>query len=186
MFTVALVFVLVTVATQGAQVAHEPEPSVEEHIRDIVKELPIGSALRQQLLRGARGNGLHQPWMDDMRKEGVKRAVIQVGIRFDRHGRAKQMILKRIEFYTGYDGGIPVSDAAKLNEIRSSGLGQALTNLALQRAAHGAWIDVPRPRPEPFDGGANLEFYDDEWLPTATVPLYCAGKSCVSASEKQQ
>lgn len=186
MFAVALAFVLLTVAMQGAQVTSEPEQGIEQHIRNIVSGLPADSALRRELLSGARGNGLHQPWMDDMRKEGVKKAVIQVGIHFDRHGRAKRMVLAGAQFYTDYDGETPISDAAKLNEIRSSGLEHVLEDLALQRAAHGAWTDVPHPRPEPFDGGARLEFFDDEWLPTPTIPLYCAGKSCVSVGQTQQ
>jgi hypothetical protein len=180
MFTVALACIISTVAAPKAQVTHEPDPVVEQHIRSIIKELPDKSALRQELLSGARGNGTHQPWMDDMRREGVKRAIVCIDIHFDRHGRPKQMVAKRTEFYAEYGGSPPVSDAERLKAIRSSGLKQTLDDLALQRAADGAWTDLPRPKPQPFDGGTRLELFDDEWLPTPSAPLYCAGKSCLS------
>jgi hypothetical protein len=186
MFPLALSLILGTLATHVAQVADGPEPGIQQHIRNIIAELPADSTLRRELSSGARGDGMHQPWMDDMRAEGIKRVVVQIGIHFDRHGRAKRLVLKDMEFFTEYDAGTPVSDAAKLNNIRSRGLEQTLGDLALKRAAHGIWIDVPRPRPEPFDGGARLEFFDDQWLPTAGRPLYCAGKSCIPESETQQ
>ena len=179
MFTVALAFVLGTLAMQGAQVTNKPDSSVEQRIRDIERELPAESLLRYELLSGARGNGTHQTWMDDMQKQGIKRVIVQVAIHFNRHGRPKQMTVKQVKLYTNYDGGEPVLDDAKLNEIRSSGLEQTLKNIALQRAAQGFWVDIPRPKPKPFDGGTRVEFFDDEWLPTPTsVPAYCAGDSC--------
>ena len=181
MFTLVLTFVLSTMPTQGAAVINKPDPSVEQHIRDIERELPAESMLRRRLLNGARGNGVHQPWMDDMRKQDVKRAVVDVAIHFDRHGRAKQIVFKRINFYTEYDSGTPISDSAKLNEIRSSGLEQTLMDVALQRAKRGFWTDIPHPKPKPFDGGASLEFFDDEWLPVPDIPMYCAGNSCFTS-----
>ena len=60
-----------------------------------------------------------------------------------------------------------------------SGLEQELHSVALEKATHGFWIDVPHPEPQPFVGGAKVEFFDDEKLPTPEAPLYCAGKSCL-------
>jgi hypothetical protein len=178
MFIMALAFVLGAVATQGVQVTNKPEPSVEQHISDVERELPAESQLRRELLNGARGNGIRKPWMDDMRKQGIKRAVIQVAIHFKRNGRPKQMIVKQVKFYTTYDDGTPISDIAKLNMVSSSGLEQTLKDIALQRATDGFWVDVPRPRPKPFDGGTVVKFFDDEWLPVLNGSMYCAGNSC--------
>lgn len=186
MLIITLACVLGTVATHPAQVGEKRDPAIEQHIRGIIAELPIESALRRELLSGARGNGIRQPWMDEMRRDGVKRAVVQIAIHFDRHGRAKRMVLKSTQFFATYGEGTPISDATTLNNVHVDGLEQALRDLALQRAAHGTWIDVPRPRPVPFDGGARLEFFDDEWLPTPSVPLYCAGKDCLSETETKQ
>ena len=180
-----LTFLVSVAARQDAQVAGKSKQEVEQHIRSILAELPPNSSLRQELSNGARGNGMHQPWMDDMRKEGLRRAVVQIGINFNRQGRPKKMVVEWTEFFTEYVGGTAVSDPRKLDEIRSSGLDQMLKDIALKSAANGAWVDIPRPRPKPFNGGARLEFFDDEWLPTASVPQYCAGEYCLIRPVRQ-
>jgi hypothetical protein len=90
------------------------------------------------------------------------------------------MKVARTEYFAQYDKGERISDVDRLKSIRASGLEQKLTAVALQKAAHGFWVDVPRPRPRPFVGAAEIEFFDDEWVPTLNAPLYCAGKSCIS------
>jgi hypothetical protein len=185
MLAVVLALALGAFAHPVKQVPNISETSAEQHIRNIIAELPADSALRRELESGAKGNGVHRSWMDDMRADGIRRAVVQFHIQFDRHGRAKHMAVKSIQLFKKYDHGTPVSDAADVSIIHSSGLEHTLEDLALERAAHGAWMDVPRPRPKPFDGGAQLEFFDDEWLPTQNVPLYCAGTSCFSSGSIQ-
>jgi ethanolamine utilization microcompartment shell protein EutL len=51
---------------------------VEKHIQQIMKELPSESLLRGLLLQGARGNGVHYAWMDELSKHGIKRVVVGV------------------------------------------------------------------------------------------------------------
>jgi hypothetical protein len=180
MFFIALVLLLVTVApTSSWQTERLPNPTEEAHVREVLKELPPNSVLRNELLHGARGDGIHHPWMDAMRREGIKRAIITVNIDFDRHGRPKRMNVGHVEFFTDYEGiGTPIADTQRLHSIQISGLENQLENLALTRAALGRWVDVPRPTPEPFVGGAKIEFLDDEWLPVLYAPIYCSGKAC--------
>jgi len=149
-------------------------PAVEEHIRDIIRELPPDSELRRELLLGARGNGVHYAWMDQMRKQGIKRVVVWIDIRFNHKGRPKKMGLNRTEYFAQYEGGIPISDDARLGVTRATGLEKELTTLALERARHGSWVDVPRPRPRPFIGGTQVQFLDDEWLPALSGAGYYA------------
>jgi hypothetical protein len=149
-------------------------PVVEAHVCDVIKELPADSELRHSLLQGARGNGVHYHWMDGMRKQGVRRAVIWVDISFDSKGRPKKMNLNRTEFFTQYEGGVPISKGTSLETIRTSGLEKELSTIALEKAKHGSWIDVPHPKPRPFVGGTQIEFLDDEWLPALPVALYYA------------
>ncbi len=105
--TILVLIITLLAQTTHSQVETANSPAVEEHIRDIVRELPADSALRRNLLQGARGNGVHYSWMDDMRKLGIKRAVVWIDIRFDSKGRPKKMSLNRIEYFTKYEGGMP-------------------------------------------------------------------------------
>lgn len=149
--------------------------AVEEHLRDITKELPAESALRRNLLQGARGNGVHYSWMDDMRRQRIKRVVVWVNIRFDSKGRAKKMSVHQTQYFAHYEGGMPISDNARLSTIRKTGLEEELSTLALKKAIHGFWVDIPRPKPHPFIGGTQIEFLDDEWLPVPPSAAYYAG-----------
>ncbi len=174
MAAIAAILIL-TLAAQTTNLHPGPvtSPAVEQHIRELINELPADSQIRRQLLQGSRGNGVHYPWMDEMQKQEIKKVIVWVAISFDRRGRPKKMNINHTEYFVQYDAGeTPVSDAIRLNAIRAAGLEKQLDNLALQRTAKGFWLDVPRPRPHPFVGGAEVEFLDDEWLPVPNVPIF--------------
>ena len=86
------------------------------------------------------------------------------------------MQIHRIRYFEKYEDASPISDAQHLNNIRACGLEKQLTDVALQRAAQGVWVDVPRPKPNSFVGGTTVDFFDDEWLPTLK-PLFGASKN---------
>jgi hypothetical protein len=176
---VGFLFISSTVVMSDPQAPAETRPEVQQHIRDLISGLPANGVLVRLLVSGARGNGIHQVWMDDMRGENIKRAVVWIGIRFDRHGKPKRMRVDRIEYFTQYENGRRVSETEHLTSIRAHGLEQDLSALALRQAVDGLWVDVPRPRPRPFIGATQIEFFDDEWLPTLGRPWYCAGASCL-------
>ena len=177
---VGLLCAFSAVAVSNPQAPRDMGPEAQQHIHDLISELPANSLLRRHLENGAHGNGIHQVWMDDMQRENIKRAVVWVSMHFDRHGKPKQMRIERIEYFTQYENGERVLETERLGSIRARGLEQNLTAVAVQKSAHGFWVDVPRPRPRPFIGAAAVEFFDDEWLPTLNAPLYCAGESCIS------
>jgi hypothetical protein len=181
--TVALFWVLGTGAL-GAQTAPEPGPEVKEHLQKLIKQLPPESPLRGDLLRGAHGGGVHQIWMDNMRHAGIRRAEVWIDIRFDRVGKSKQMKVARAEYFTQYENGERINDPERLSSLRNAGIEQMLTQVALERAAHGYWVDVPHPSPHPFIGAAKIQLFDDEWLPTHESPLYCAGQGCLGKTNK--
>jgi hypothetical protein len=145
----------------------------DKHLHDIAQELPSGSLLRREILQGARGNEVRYPWMDEMAKRAVKRAVVWVDVIFDHKGRPTHTTVSRVEYFSQYDGDLPISDSAQLGVIRDSGLERQLKRIALNRAAHGSWVDVPRPTPKPFVGGVKIDLFDDEWLPVSP-PIYFA------------
>ncbi len=84
------------------------------------------------------------------------------------------MNVNRAEYFTQYSGGSRISDGTRLDAIRASGLEKEMNLLSLEKAKHGVWLDVPRPKPHPFVGGTQIEFLDDEWLPTLSGALYYA------------
>jgi hypothetical protein len=174
--TMIILALLVTLAIQTSPLPTEPANSaaVEDHLRDIARELPAESALRRNLLKGARGNGTHYPWMDDMRRQRIKRAVVWVNIRFDSKGQPKTMSVNQTQYFALYEGGAPISDNAQLSTIRKTGLEEELNTLALEKARHGYWVDLPGPKPHPFVGETQIEFLDDEWLPAPLAAAYYA------------
>jgi hypothetical protein len=122
MVPIAIFFMLAIGAPAGtSQARPATSPAVEEHIRQTIKELPPNSLLRRALLQGARGDGIHYPWMDLMHREGVKRAIVWVGIRFDHRGRPKQIRLSKVQYFTEYAGeGSEVTDPARLTQLPRS------------------------------------------------------------------
>lgn len=177
---ISLILALImSVPMVNPQAERVTSPAVEEHIHELIKMLPTDSGLGRALVRGARGDGVHFAWMDEMRKQGIKRADVWVDIRFDRHSRPKQLTVGRIRYFAAYEGGMPISESERLDAFRTGGSEIELSKLALQRATHSYWFERPRAKPNPFVGGIGMEFFDDEWLPD--VPgLYCAGSACAS------
>ena len=143
---------------------------------EAVSEAP---PLALQQLSGVHNDDSPKPWMNDMRHEGLKRALVWIAIDFNRQGTPKRMSIHRTEYFTTYEDDSKVSDTKRLMAIRASGLEQKLIEVALGKAARGFWTYVPHPKPRPFVGGAKVEFFDDEKLPTPEAPMYCAGKSCL-------
>jgi len=84
------------------------------------------------------------------------------------------MKVNRAEYFAQYEARTPISDNTRVDAIRASGLEGELNIIALEKARHGFWFDVPRPKPHPFVGGTHVEFLDDEWLPSLSTPLYYA------------
>jgi hypothetical protein len=154
-----------------------PAPEAEQRVREIMRGLPDDSVLRRDLEQGARGDGVRRAWMTEMLNAGVKRADIWVGMEFDNHGRPRKIRISKVQYFTEYESTNTASiDPKLLGAIQSSGLEKELEALALKRATLGIWVDVPRPKPRPFVGGARIVFYDDEWLPNSTRPIYFAGE----------
>jgi hypothetical protein len=159
----------------NVQSAQTTNATLDEHIGEVMNGLSHRSELYNALSRGARGDGVRHPWMEDMKKLGIKRVEINIDINFDSHGRPKQMRIGGIAYFAQYESNDPISDPEQLRAIREL-LEKRLDDIGLKRAARGVWLDVPRPRPRPFVGATRVELLDDEWLPTPSPMFHPEGE----------
>jgi hypothetical protein len=58
---VTLLCALSVLAMSDPQAAPDTRPEIPQHIRELMKKLPADSLLRQQLVSGARGDGVRHP-----------------------------------------------------------------------------------------------------------------------------
>jgi len=152
--------------------AQEPKPqpaisaAVEEHIRAVVKTLPPDSMIRRSLEQGVRGDGFHYPWMDDMRRQGVKQASVEV--RFVWFFGPRRMKVVRIMYFSNYSyemNGTQITDEGQLEKIGASGLQDKLKAEALRRGQNGFWFEFDLSDLFwPFPGSTVVTLFDDEWL----------------------
>lgn len=177
MTLLGFLLLFVTLVHQTNESRATIDPKIDAHLQDVLRTLPEASTLYRELQNGARGDGIHYVWMDDMRRQGIKRVIIQVNIQFGRSCKPKEMKVGKAFYYKGYNGESDIIvDADRIEQAKESGLEEKLSKVALQRAAQGSWVDVPRPKPQPFVGATSVELLDDEWLPLRQ-PLFGADPS---------
>lgn len=151
--------------------AQSASPSAEENVRKLIASLPPISGWRRLLEQGARGDGIHHVWMDEMSDDGVKLAVFN--FEFDWTERGKKLTNWRLvseEYYADYDLRRLISSAERLDKIRSTGLQKTLGNVALARAMKGNWVEYPAD--DRGTGYRQIFLADNEWLPVQLSPFF--------------
>jgi len=171
-----------------------PDAAAERHIRQVIQSLPPDSSLRRSLeelyvtqdaqkhldemkrstssaiLRrameeGVLPDGIHKPWMDDMKRAGVKLAMFEVHGFWHTNTRFQPQSTKRIIYRKNYDGpGSQITDDRELAQIKESGLETKLQEAAFQKSKKAIWIGIDSP---PKEGDAcitDIYLFDDEWL----------------------
>jgi ankyrin repeat protein len=106
--------------------------------------------------------------MDEMRREGVKRASVEIKLTWFFGPRFLRVV--RVKYFSGYDSpDSQVTDPRRLNQFRACGLEERLKQIALQRGLRGRWFESPpHQHPSrwwPVPAGVVAELLDDEWLP---------------------
>src|SRR5947208_2571500 len=56
----------------------KPDEVTEKRLAQVAASLRIDEPLRYLLESGFRGNGIHEPWMDAMKREGVREVLVEV------------------------------------------------------------------------------------------------------------
>jgi hypothetical protein len=150
--------------------------SDQEHIRQVILSLPTDSEMRSYLERGDRGDGVHYPWMDQMKKLGVKRARVFLDFTWSAWRRHPVDIgLSRIALYKSYDGNCAqITDPEQRRLIENAGLRRELERFAAAETAKSHWFYIDK-RPLANHGLAAVELFDDEWLPRFSPNLMTLG-----------
>jgi hypothetical protein len=138
--------------------------SAEERIRRIIQELPKTSQLRLSLETGARGDGVHQPWMDQMKLYGVRCVAFTLSYSW-KHKRLETKFAK-ITYLTEYDSDKQVTSARLLRRIKTEGLEQNLKTVVLKMiySRDTTWSPSYATTGEMY-----YVLYDDELLPMGEI-----------------
>jgi hypothetical protein len=78
---------------------------------------------------GAHGDGIHHPWMDEMRHHRVKSAKLRISLTWFFGPRSLRVT--RVMYFTEYDDpDSQVTDAQKIKFFQSTGLEQRMKEVA--------------------------------------------------------
>lgn len=174
MHSITPALVLVALASQLAQQGPVPSLHVKEHLRQVSESLPSGSVLRTELAEGVHGDGVHYPWMDEMKRDGIKRIEIEIHLDWFFGPRFTKVV--RVMYFANYEGSeTQITAPEKIKSFQTSGFEQELRRVALDRARHGMWFENPAHQIPPhlwfMPAAIEIELLDDPWLPIST-PLY--------------
>jgi hypothetical protein len=163
---VALLF---AVGFQVPQGAREFSTETQEHLHKVAETLPPGGTLRRALSYGAHGDGIHYPWMEEMKRDGVKCAQVELELTWFFGPRFLK--IARVMYFSEYDNSdSQILDPQRIKYFQSSGLQEKLQEVALQRGTHGMWVESPPAqhpsRWGPVPAGIQIDLFDEEWLPS--------------------
>ena len=174
----ALVLLCACLWPQGQQSAQPTTNAASEQaVRRLMESLPPGSMWRDMLGHGARGGGIRQPWMDEMRSEGIKLAELTFEFDWTQGGKAlKDWALASASYFPDYDyaSARPIMDPRRLKAVSAGGLEGMLGAVALAQAKQGVWFEYPGDQHPPRETGTGYRrilLADNEWLPVQMFPL---------------
>jgi hypothetical protein len=162
MKTLALLLLLVLAASTNAQTLENT--SIEQRVRQIIGSLPKNSELRMSLEHGVRGNGVHEPWMDQMKLYGVRRAAYTLSYSW-KHKRLETKFTK-ITYFTEYESHKSITSGRLLRRIKTERLEETLKNVVLKwiYARDNTWSPTYATTGEMY-----YVLYDDEALPMGEI-----------------
>jgi hypothetical protein len=82
----------------------KPDPVARQHIQAIISTLPPDSSLRRTLEAGRYGTGIHEPWMDHMKLEGVELVIIRLRGVWHKSTRFEAGAMQSIIYCKAYEG----------------------------------------------------------------------------------
>jgi len=135
--------------------------------------------MRRSLEEGDRGAGVHYPWMDAMKRQGVKRAEVRLKFNVPFHiphiwsARPRKFTAIRTLYFDKYDRDCAqITSPDRIAAFRSSGLEKELETYATQQALKASWFAIDNPRHDASQGQSYVDLIDDEWLPRTPSFLF--------------
>jgi hypothetical protein len=141
----------------------------KEKAARISSDLESTNPMRIAIELGSRGDGIHHPWMDTMKRVGVKE--VSVGVRFLQDGKIPTLQIGEITYFREYKSGpSEVRDANELGHFKQLGLQRELERFVLAEAQR---IIPPYLRKEGYKRAHGIfpfVLLDDECLPAIIPP----------------
>jgi hypothetical protein len=133
-------------------------------VRHALATLPSDSILLRELRDDRRGDGVRYPWMDEMRKLGIRSVLIET--RFEWDDRPVNIRVNRTLFFASYDDKYDqIVDPEKLAKFRMSGLQGELEKEALDETAKRTGFIFEKPMNPVHEGVGYATFLSAECLP---------------------
>ena len=147
------------------------DEATEKRVAEVAASLPVDEPLRDLLEDGYRGNGVHEPWMDAMKKQRVKQALVDVKGAWYRTIGFRPNKVVRVVYRTEYSRpDSQIVDDVKLQALEKSTLRRELEAVALEKSKQARWMRIDsNPLRQP--GYAHVCLMDDEWLPCGPMRI---------------
>lgn len=141
----------------------------------ILADLPPCSVLTRESERGNRSSGADKAYMQTMRQQGVKRALLLVHSDLGQ-GRAKNIHIDHRLYFRSFDGpDAQISDEATLKRIESSGLASELDKIAGDRLSKAPLVRGPDHVRAVHNAFSSIDFFADPSLPEQNAVLLPLG-----------
>lgn len=148
-------------------------------LRQLMDDLPLCSALRAELSRGAGGDGVDQPYMVKMRQVGVERALLILDASL-RGTKPYNLHVAERSYFRQFDSpDSQITDEGALKTIETSGLAAELESIARARVLVAPLFRGPdRGSAAHFDRrvSSTVDFFGNPWLPQHPPVLGWSGR----------
>ena len=144
-----------------------PNPAAEAKVRHLLETLPAGSLLRRALEEGERGDGIRQPWMNDMQRQRVKVALARVKFDWDEVPTNPTVVWARYlaKYTVDYDDIRHEADRPRHVKV-SAGLDSELREQVRLKAREALPEIMKDAQWRGARGTVTVLLFDDEWLPS--------------------
>lgn len=170
LFFLLIAFLLINAYAQDDKSIDEKKAQDEKFIAELIQSLGETNPLRLHLQRGYRGDGIHQDWMDEMKKFGIKQVSFYMNFEWKDY-KVKSIAIKEVSYYPEYYpyDDVEIKDPILLQKIKDSGLEKKLEAAALVLAEKKLLNIMKSEKRRSACGVLPQDLLDDERLPFISI-----------------